>query len=373
MAHLSLTVTYTFDTGLDGWTLTPGTNVTMSRITTDGDPGLGSIQSSLATKNNNRASVMTRDQTWESLGVPAAATVTTFQMNYRWRCTTYTSGGTANDVGPAELRNPGNNSVQATSSTALGFTATSAWAGRTGTAVAVPQAFAAATSNVRFALGNNLNTANVSGASVVALQDQIVITVEYFTAPQPPTISATAVSSSQIDLTMTAGLYATSHTLHRSTTTGFTPSAGNQIATFGATPTSPYEDIGLDADTTYYYVLVAVNEDGTANSTEASATTQAGAAPDQNLTATGFENTSLFGSVTVTDVNTLTATSLVNTSLLGSPVVSTAGNNPPFTPSITDVQIDIPDLGDVTLTASAYSDPDSDPSGGRRWRIYYQV
>jgi len=89
--------------------------------------------------------------------------------------------------------------------------------------------------------------------------------------PAPTGLTATTASSSQINLAWTASSGATSYNVKRATVAG---GPYTTIAT-GVTTTS-YSDTGLAASTTYYYVVSAVNSAGeSANSTEASATTQA--------------------------------------------------------------------------------------------------
>lgn len=90
--------------------------------------------------------------------------------------------------------------------------------------------------------------------------------------PAAPTgLSATAVSSSGINLAWTASSGATTYNLLRSTTGG---GPYTTVATGIAATT--YGDSGLSASTTYDYVVQAVNSAGTSpNSNEASATTQA--------------------------------------------------------------------------------------------------
>jgi endoglucanase len=102
------------------------------------------------------------------------------------------------------------------------------------------------------------------------------------TSPAAPTgLTASATSSSSIALswatdTPPANCTITSYSVYRSTTGGFAPSSANQIATV-PTGTS-YTDSGLSASTTYYYVVEAVDANGSsAASTQASATTQAAA------------------------------------------------------------------------------------------------
>jgi fibronectin type 3 domain-containing protein len=100
------------------------------------------------------------------------------------------------------------------------------------------------------------------------------------TVPSAPTgLTATASSSSVISLGWTAvtppaNCTISSYSVYRSTTSGFTPGASNLIAS-GVT-TASYSNTGLAASTTYYYVVEALDADGTsAASAQAAATTQA--------------------------------------------------------------------------------------------------
>ncbi len=99
------------------------------------------------------------------------------------------------------------------------------------------------------------------------------------TAPTAPSgLGATAISSSQINLSWTASTAGTGCTItydvFRSTTSGFTPSSSNQIAS--SVTATTYSDTGLTASTTYYYLVEAVDSSGSsAASNQASATTSA--------------------------------------------------------------------------------------------------
>jgi len=94
--------------------------------------------------------------------------------------------------------------------------------------------------------------------------------------PNPPSnLAASAVSSSQINLTWTASTTSgATYSVFRSTTSGFTPSSSNQIA-IGVASTS-YSDTGLAASTTFYYLVEATNDTGGTSTptNQASATTQ---------------------------------------------------------------------------------------------------
>ena len=99
------------------------------------------------------------------------------------------------------------------------------------------------------------------------------------TSPSAPAgLKATATSSSGINVswsavTPPANCTITSYSVFRSTSSGFTPSAGNQVASTSGTAIS---DSGLAAGTTYYYKVEAVDAHGSsAPSSQAGATTQA--------------------------------------------------------------------------------------------------
>ena len=95
------------------------------------------------------------------------------------------------------------------------------------------------------------------------------------TAPPPaaPTgLTATAVSTSQINLSWTASTTSgVNYELFRGTASGFTPSSSNLITTTNLTT---YSDTSLTASTNYYYVVEAVSSAGSSAPTaQASATT----------------------------------------------------------------------------------------------------
>jgi len=101
------------------------------------------------------------------------------------------------------------------------------------------------------------------------------------TIPSDPTgLTANATSSSTIGLTWNAvtppaNCTISSYSVYGSKTSGFTPGSGNLIAS-GVTGTT-YTNTGLAASTPYYYIVEAVDADGTSGpSNTATATTQGG-------------------------------------------------------------------------------------------------
>jgi glucuronoarabinoxylan endo-1,4-beta-xylanase len=130
-------------------------------------------------------------------------------------------------------------------------------------------------------------------------------------------LTATAASSSSVNLSWNAvtppsNCSISSYAIYRSTTSGFTPSSSNRVAsvTTGAT----FSDTGLAASTTYYYLVEALDSDGTsAASPQASATTKAagsggGATCTVNYTITP-QNSSTFGATVVIENQGTTALS----------------------------------------------------------------
>ena len=95
----------------------------------------------------------------------------------------------------------------------------------------------------------------------------------------PASVTATTASSSGINVSWSAvtppANCTISYNVFRSTTSGFTPSSSNQVAS-GLTTTSD-SDTGLAASTTYYYKVEAVDGAGASSpSAQASATTSGG-------------------------------------------------------------------------------------------------
>ena len=105
--------------------------------------------------------------------------------------------------------------------------------------------------------GGWTNSAQVSATTLTA-------------APAPASLTATAVSSAQINLSWLASAGATSYNVKRANFSGGPYTAiGTNITTTG------YTNTGLYSGATYYYVVTAANANGTStNSVEAGATTQ---------------------------------------------------------------------------------------------------
>jgi Fibronectin type III domain len=101
----------------------------------------------------------------------------------------------------------------------------------------------------------------------------------------PGGLTATAVSSSQINLSWSSVSGATAYHVERSTT------SGGPYSQVGSTSGTTFSDTGLSPSTTYYYVVRSFNGCESANSSQASATTQAGGGcTTATLYSNGFES-----------------------------------------------------------------------------------
>jgi malectin (di-glucose binding ER protein) len=119
-------------------------------------------------------------------------------------------------------------------------------------------------------------TLTSTGTSGSLLHSASVVLTVSGTPPQAPSnLAATATSSSAINLSWTASpTSGVMYDVFRSTTSGFTPSSSNQIAS-GATGTS-FADSGLGCNKSYFYLVEAANSVGSsAPSNQASSTTRA--------------------------------------------------------------------------------------------------
>jgi beta-galactosidase len=221
-------------------------------------------------------------------------------------------------------------------------------------------------------------TANAQGQIVLAfttITDNAEINgIEVVSAPisSPSNLTATAASASQINVNWTASSAPGAvYDIFRSTTSGFTPSSANQIAT--ATGTS-YSDTGLAVNTTYYYLVEASNASGTSAPTgQASASTMAIPLAPTNLTATAASSSevdlgwtaSATSGVTYTVirngvaiVNAVAGTSYSDTGLAASATysyvveaVNAAGTSPASNAAITTTPASGSGSGTVTAPA----------------------
>ncbi len=147
---------------------------------------------------------------------------------------------------------------------------------------------------------------NYDSTPVSQLKQQLLASIQFTggggtcqsVPPGPTGLIATAVSSSQINLTWTPVTpppnCSVTYNLYSSTSRLFVPAPSNRIAT-GVTGSS-FSNTGLRASTTYYYIVRAADSVGeSGNSNEAGATTQSGGGSnchityvDQNDWGTGF-------------------------------------------------------------------------------------
>jgi hypothetical protein len=131
--------------------------------------------------------------------------------------------------------------------------------------------------------------------------------VNQIVLPGAPTkLTAAAASSTQINLAWTASpTSGVTYNVYSSTSSGFTPSAANRVAT-GLTAVS-YSNTGLSPSTTHYYLVTAQNSAGeSAASNQASATTAVGIACHVTYGVTSQWNTGFGGALTIENTGSTT-------------------------------------------------------------------
>jgi hypothetical protein len=195
----TLTLSYTFPSSAQGWSWTSttgGTYLTAGWTGSDGNPAgcLAVVQSGAAiSESDGRWSL---GGTWESFGVPAFSTITQVQItNIDEEGTSLVAGGAA---GPYELSD--GSTSQATILASNGFDpGTTAWASRSGSAVAVPTGLQPSSSTIAFWLLNSLGAPG-NGGGTVSL-DNLSIKITYTTGG-PPASPRVMVATSSVAQTM---------------------------------------------------------------------------------------------------------------------------------------------------------------------------
>lgn len=117
---------------------------------------------------------------------------------------------------------------------------------------------------------------NTSGESAASAQVSAATNAPAVTIPAAPASITAVGGANQVSLSWPAVSGATSYNIYYATTTGVTKASGAKISN----ATSPYNQTGLAAGTTYYYIVTAANSAGEgAASVQASAATNAATPP----------------------------------------------------------------------------------------------
>ncbi len=184
---------------------------------------------------------------------------------------------------------------------------------------------------------NGSFTYTLPGQSIVTFVSGSSSSTCNSTPPAPTGLTATASSSSGINLSWTAttapsGCSISAYKVFRSTTSGFTPSSSNQIASVASG--TIFSDTGLTASTTYYYVVEAADSEGSsAASAQASAETSASSSGSFTLAPSASSLSVTRGAtttdtITVSDTGGFTGSVTLSASGLPSGITATFGTNP---------------------------------------------
>ncbi|GFE57394.1 CxxxxCH/CxxCH domain-containing protein [Geobacter sp. AOG1] len=230
------TYSYTFTGGAAGWTGVTGTNTATAY-------SANTLTTTISGRNRADANVgwQVSGITWESLGVPAGATVTAVDGAYDWQCSTYTTGASSSSGNLTITDAADGNSTTLESETLFASTTTVATRNATG-AVAVPAALQASNSSIKIKLLGTLATGNSGTASVVRVSDNVALTITYIVDTTAPTVSSVAVQSGlAVDVTFSEAMG-----------TGVTTAANYTVSGTGkGTLTSNPTSVALVSGSTY--------------------------------------------------------------------------------------------------------------------------
>lgn len=175
------------------WTANPvsPTTVTLSK-TGDSDTIPGHTDTtcnevSLTGKSKSSSGYAQWSGTWETLGVPAGATVSGVQMSYDWRCSAFTTGGTGNILLKSELDLGGATSGFFFSSN-LSITGTTSYATRTGQNLTGPAITTPSSVSVAIRQDASLVTGSSNSAVVTVHFTYMSVTVTYTVPFMEPTV-----------------------------------------------------------------------------------------------------------------------------------------------------------------------------------------
>lgn len=194
----TLTKTFVFLSDAEGFMATVNTGITLAYSSTVGNPP-GSLEAK--TINKNQVALENWWEwtgTWESLGVPAGAIVTSVRlMSASTRCSSRSSHATITQIGPYELRDSASALVGTLWAGRTASAAETAWvATATQTAVAVPSHTSGTTVKIR--LADTIATGGGGGSANVAMHDdQLSLEVTY-TEPVPVTLITASDTSTPV-------------------------------------------------------------------------------------------------------------------------------------------------------------------------------
>lgn len=181
---VTLTKTFNFATGSEGWVGNDGADTTDSYQSDDGNPA-GSLQSMITggNKTNANAGWYISGITWESLGVPAGSTINSVDGKYDWRCSEYNRGDPDSASGNLFITDSADGN-STTLETRVTFSGTTSWATRNATgAVSIPVTLQASNTGIKIKLLGRLETRSSSGGSgpptVTRRMDTVVLVINY--------------------------------------------------------------------------------------------------------------------------------------------------------------------------------------------------
>ncbi|HBG81515.1 TPA: hypothetical protein DDW69_01600 [candidate division CPR2 bacterium] len=187
----SVVKSYAFDTTDESWVGNGGAFTIDTYQSGAGNPA-GALETRISGKNkiNATAGWLLSGVTWESLGIPAGATVNSVDGQFDWRCSEYTTGSSASASGDLTITDVADGNIT-TVENGVTFGVTTSWATRNGsTAINLPAALKPSNTTIKIKLLGNLQTGNSVSAAVARQIDNISLLIDYTTSSDsPPTLT----------------------------------------------------------------------------------------------------------------------------------------------------------------------------------------
>lgn len=289
----SVTKTYLYATTSESWAGLFGANTT-------GTSTAGYLTTTVSGRKSTDATAgwELTGVTWETLGVPAGATVTSVDGSYSWYCSAYTTGASS-ESGTLTVTDSANGNA-ATLETGLAFTATTTTAGRNASAaIAIPAAIQPSNSAIKIRLLGSIATGNAAAATVTRVSDNVSLIINYTTTVSLLTLpTATTIADTTATLGATVsnngGALLTDYGIVWNTAGAPTLATGTKVQKGTTNFTGAYSSAvtGLPVGTRVYYAGYATNSNGTAYSPIGSfytaPTTQASNVLFSGVTGTGM-------------------------------------------------------------------------------------
>lgn len=182
----TLQKTYNFTSDAQGWVAGGDTPNTVLEWSGSGGNPTGCFKNEITGRNKSADADWSLTTTWEALGVPVGASVTSIKLDgVDWRCSVWLEGHATT---PSEFRSFLLNQsdaitlITSMSNNQGGILGTTSYATVSGVDMAIPSEFQPSSTTVNLMADLYLRTANTGTTNVTILVDNVIFTITYSAA-----------------------------------------------------------------------------------------------------------------------------------------------------------------------------------------------